>query len=401
MNGRQPEDAPSSSTARNLGTATRVASKVATPAGMARTANAGIAAATAPLRRALSVGVSEFATGFTGSPRTLPPKPAAQAAQAPAAPTVQAPTGGEAPAAVTKLPNAPAKPTVGMMPAPKPGDPQTFTGSNGTRQPSYAPQPQQTPVQRTLSQPVVAPDNPTRHMGPRVQGGVIPSAPGMEAGVYGGEAMRRLENALITTGVGSPSVRRGLIEAYTQQQGGQNTAALADQNAGAAMDLEQQRGVMDANEAFAGRRLDASALNLKSALTQQQTVAKGQQVMRTLTGQDGNTNVLRNDGSLTPITDAAGNPVQEQNIEGQVTPEVQFNAMADQLKAINENPMLQPDERQALAAPIQAQMAALANQGRHRRQKLDQFLEKARAANPGATDDELTAFYHQKYGAAR
>ena len=63
--------------------------------------------------------------------------------------------------------------------------------------------------------------------------------------------------------------------------------------------------------------------------------------------------------------------------------------------------MLQADERQALAAPIQQQMALLANQGQHRRPKLGQFLEKARAANPGATDDELTAFYHQKYGAAR
>ena len=118
------------------------------------------------------------------------------------------------------------------MPPSKPGDPQTFTGSNGlTRQlPSYDPsggvQSQSfggtaTPLQRTLSQPVVAPDNPTRNMGPRVQGGVIPSASGMEAGVYGGEAKRRLENDLITIGVGRPSVRRGLIEAYTQQQGAQ------------------------------------------------------------------------------------------------------------------------------------------------------------------------------------
>ena len=406
---------PSASQA--AGTATRTLSGgmgglPTSPDSVIRGINSAVGAFAKPLRNAAAQAGSDFAAGFSGSPRTLPAQPATAPVVAAAKPAPAAPTGGEAPAAVASLPNSPGKPTGGMMPPSKPGDPQTFTGSNGlTRQlPSYDPsggvQSQSfggtaTPLQRTLSQPVVAPDNPTRNMGPRVQGGVIPSASGMEAGVYGGEAKRRLENDLITIGVGRPSVRRGLIEAYTQQQGAQNTAALADQNAGAAMDLQQQRGVMDANEAFAGRRLDASGLNRNSALKQQETSVQGQRVMRTLTGQDGNTNVLRNDGSLMPLTGADGQPVQERVDTGQVPPEVQYTALADQLKAITENPMLQADERQALAAPIQQQMALLANQGQHRRPKLGQFLEKARAANPGATDDELTAFYNQKYGAAR
>ncbi|KGM54184.1 hypothetical protein N799_09900 [Lysobacter arseniciresistens ZS79] len=386
--------------------------------GAAKVVNAGITAATAPVRRTLSRAVGDFAAGFAGAAPAAAPKPA-----------VTAPAGGQAPAAANTLPNAPARRAQGAATAaapaataavetpapaaPKPGSPQTFTGSNGvTRQlPSYAPsggvQSQSfggvpTPVQRTLSQPVVASDNPTRHQAPANQGSAVIGNPGgTTGGVYGGEAQRRLENALMTVGRRSPSVRRGLMEAYMQQQGGQQQAALAGQNNAAAAALQQQRDVAAANEAFAGRRLDAAQFNVRADLQRGKAAAQGQRVMRTLTDQAGTTNVLRADGTLTPLTGADGAPVRELSNEGRITPAIQYEALSEQIKAINENTMLKPDERQAMLAPLQARVTALTSRNANKPPTLDQFLAAAEQNNSRMTTEQLTTYFNDHYGADR
>lgn len=369
--------------------------------------------------RSAGNAIGGFTRGLTGADRAqpVPAAPAAPAVQPAAgqapspgmdfarpAPQPGNPMGGQAPGNTRQLPNAP--------PMPNPGSPQTFTGSNGvTRQlPSYAPaggvQSQSfggaaAPVQRTLSQPVVAPDNPTRHAQPSAQGGIIanPSSSSATGGVYGGEDKRRLEIALATTGRGSPSVRRGLMEAYMQQQGAQNTAALAGQNAGAAADLQQQKDVAAANEAFAGRRLDADQFNVGTDLQREETQAQGQRVMRTLTDEGGNANVLRNDGSLTPITDANGQPVREQQQTALTAPDL-LKAYSDQRAAITEG-MGAPEEKSAALAALDADPLFAELRGgkvQHGAPNLEAFTAAAKKAGSKMTPDQLAAAYNERYG---
>lgn len=156
-----------------------------------------------------------------------------------------------------------------------------------------------------LPRPIAAPDNPTRHV-QRAQGAVIgyPGVGESRAGVYGGEAERRRDIALLTKGQGSPGTRASIWEAYMQQQGGQQQAALAGQQAAATAGLQQQQNVAAANESFAQRRQEATQFNVTSQQTAD-ALAKPKYV----TGLDGSVNAVS--GALArPVITAEGAPLR-------------------------------------------------------------------------------------------
>lgn len=326
----------------------------------------------APAIRSIANTTRGFARGLAGA--------APQAAAAPAA-AAAAPAGGQAPGNTRALPNAPTGPAWQqplpqasgqartLAPAPKPGDPQTYTGGDGqTRQlPSYAPA-EAVPAGMRAATPVTAMQSPTQNAQPRVQGAIIGNPGGAGGGVYGGEAQRRLEIALSTVGKGSPTVRRGLIDAYMQSQGGDIAANQAKQNAGAALDLQQQANVAAANEGFATRDLTAQQSNEQARQFDVTGTEQARQFdqggMQVLTGESGGTSVLRNDGSLTELQGADGQPFRAMSkLDGQITPALQFEGLNQQIKSINENALLKPEERAAMIQPIQKQLDALLSGG--------------------------------------
>lgn len=298
-----------------------------------------------PALRSAGAAVGSFTRGLVGAAPAVQRVPAQEAAsrrQAPSPAGPPRPQGGQAPAAGV-LPNAPAD---HVPHAPRPGDSQTFTAGGVTRQlPSYQPQANPTQQQRTLSQPTVAPRTPApQNMGMAPQGGVIRNAD---------EDRRRLQIALTTMGRGSPSVRRALMDQYGAQQQRQyegHQAALNRTDAAARTMMEATTG---ANEAFADRRQAADQFNVATAAQQQQRDDGQRAIVRTLTDQQGNANTLRADGSLTSITDAAGNPVQEQAGVQQLAPNDLLKSYTDLRTSILEG-LGSPEEKQAQLSALDA-----------------------------------------------
>lgn len=128
--------------------------------------------------------------------------------------------------------------------------------------------------------------------------------------------------------------------------------------------LAGQAGEGNANRALRGAEINSDATLRRDALT-----AQGQQARSTLRGADGNTSLLRNDGSVSTLTDANGQPFRE----GGLTPKDHLDFLGDQRKAlltdIASNPYFPPeggdaaDPRQTQLATIDAQVNSLLNPG--------------------------------------
>lgn len=224
---------------------------------------------------------------------------------------------------------------------------------------------------RTLPPQVAAPDNPTRHETVGRQGVVIGNPGGPEAGIYGGEAERRFQNAIgsLLFSPGDTRSKRALTgqaidalsSSYNQARGAENQSALAGQNAEAVANLQAQRNIADANEAFAGRRLDASKFNVGADLQARDLEAKQrapfeqQPILRSL---DGGTSVLRRDGSISGLTNSDGTPFRllDPSQRTTVSPDAEFKALSDELTALAQVP---GEDGGARASQIQARMVEL------------------------------------------
>ena len=264
----------------------------------------------------------------------------------------------------------------GATPSLQVGDANTFTGSNGVTRPVPGLVNAQ-PAPRTLPATVAA----TRNFASEAAGVSLTTQRNVTNNATGArdqigaealnglsptsELMRRFEISQSTMR-GSPQARRMAGEAILGQIGAMNGATangLAAANQGA---LDGQGIQANANEAFARRRLDADRFNVSTTENRRELDARqsspfAQQPI--LRGADGSTGVLRNDGSLTPISDANGNLVRTlpegQQPRGTVSPDVEFKALSDELANLTQMPMVEGDSRRA---EILARMAQLTGQ---------------------------------------
>lgn len=134
------------------------------------------------------------------------------------------------------------------------------------------------------------------------------------------------------------------------QQTGLETSGAQMANSAAE---EQARLAGSTNEGNADRKQRASDTASAATLRRGELDAQNTQVKDTITNEDGTTSLLRNDGSVTPITDAAGKPFRELNKSGSITDSDRFTAYSKEAAAINENTLLKPEERDAALARLQ------------------------------------------------
>ena len=176
--------------------------------------------------------------------------------------------------------------------------------------------------------------------------------------------------------------------------GQQNQADIA------AMNESGQNRRFDIGEAGQNRRFDA-----QDATTRELGAAREMgDTYRTLLGMkptyqtDASGNLVAVDGArATPVTGPDGSALRAPvSPEGQITPR---DRLADitareknlaELRAMGDTP-----ELQAQAQVLAQERAALTPRGKPSEAE---FMEKARAANPGASDEQLKAFYATKYG---
>lgn len=97
---------------------------------------------------------------------------------------------------------------------------------------------------------------------------------GAKGGVYGDEDQRRLENALLTIGRGSPSTRRALIENFGAQQSDERAAELAGANFQREAQLNGMRDRNVAENDFRERQLKADLGNEELGMARREDATK-------------------------------------------------------------------------------------------------------------------------------
>lgn len=246
----------------------------------------------------------------------------------------------------------------------QPGDPNTFTGSDGATgavpgllNSSSADAPAL--GARTLPQ-VVAPNNQAEQYQPRGrQGGII-------ANPDKGSTADQIARAVTSYSLkGSPSARAAVAGAIMQEAGFANDERQGALRTGDIADLAAVNNNAQANQAFAQRRFDASKFNVESTLANQALDAKAktpyerQPIVR---GLDGSTSVLREDGTLTKLSNQDGTPFRllDPQQPTTVSPDTEYKALSDELTALSQVPA---DESRARAAEIRARLQELSGKG--------------------------------------
>jgi len=242
---------------------------------------------------------------------------------------------------------------------------------------------------------------------PRPVGAVIDNR---SASVPEDEMRRRLSIALATDGRGSPDTRRALTAGFEAEMGRRAGAEEASANRNARLTEQAQAGTIAAQNLQQQQTFQASQRNAELAQQESQfgrTLASNERLAvmprpQLITDASGKTFSV-GAGGATAVTDKDGNPIQQavSKESGQITPAMQFAAINEQIKAVTES-MLPPEERAAQLSALQQRQAALVNGGQGAAPSaaptLDDFLTKARAANPGASDAQLRAYYDKTYG---
>ena len=171
------------------------------------------------------------------------------------------------------------------------------------------------------------------------------------------EILRRLENSQNSYfNKGSPQARRLIGEAIAGQLGARNAASAQGQRAG---NDTLERGVgyeAGALEGAARRQLDADTFNVDAGYRERALAAEQQRPTGTvIRGLDGNTSMLRNDGSVTTLRDEAGKPIQtpEPAVAGALTPAALLESYSAQAQAINEG-LGTPEEKAQQQAALRA-----------------------------------------------
>lgn len=230
-------------------------------------------------------------------------------------------------------PNAP-KPAAGATAAGgtafalRPGDANTFTGTDGQTRAVPGLLNDSPPQQGTRAAGAVEEPSATR-------GGFV--ARGAQGGVIANpdEERRRLEIALSTIGRGSPSVRRALIEQYGNEQGARQEERMAALNAGYEADVQGLHDDAVMQEGHERRLVDVRIANQEASVDRDRIAADSRQVNRTLTTTDGTAQVLRNDGTTAEVTGPDGKPVRlVGESAGQLTPQDIVEAYTKQQETI-------------------------------------------------------------------
>jgi hypothetical protein len=302
---------------------------------------------------AVNVGTGATTADSPRAVRTLGAAPAA--APRPAAAVAPAATAALAAAPLAAPPARRGRVSVGpTTEVPQPGDMNTYTGGNGvTRRIEPAPAAAAVPpaAAQVRSQPVIAPAS----NAPAVQQSVVraldasrgqtrtaraDAAEILNPMSNSAELMRRLENSQGSYFYkGSPQARRLIGEAIAGQLGAQNAATMQGQRT--AGDVIE-RGVgyeAMAGEGAARRQLDADTFNVEAGYRDRTLAAEQQRPTGALVrGLDGNTTMLRNDGSTTTLRDEAGNAIQTPAPAqaGALTPAALLESYTAQAEAINQ-----------------------------------------------------------------
>lgn len=323
------------SAAQNLGTATRGitgggASVLPTsPTGVIGAVSGAVRAATRPVRAAATNAISDFSAGLSGNSR---PKAdfsgvtgtgSTTASRAPRGAVATTPNLSSAsPGGTASSPSAAARP--------KPGDVNTFTGSNGiTRAIAPAPASSAPASSERLVSSRPAPILAAVSSAPQVQETTGRAAAGVQRATLGAqndagamvtdafspsaEMLRRLQISQNSAfNAGSPSSRAREAALITGQVDALNAASAAGQDA---TNDVLQGGAADenlANERSAERRQAARVTTTGNDLQQQEMqsnerIARRPQITTTAGGGIG---LIGDDASFTPVTDDAGNQVQ-------------------------------------------------------------------------------------------
>lgn len=219
------------------------------------------------------------------------------------------------------------------------------------------------------------------------------------------EMMRRAENAAGSYFLkGRPGARNAIVAANLGQIAAGNDASGQFQRAaGEAIQAGAEGAVRQGlgAEADAGRaRLQREGFEQASALQAQQS-AEAEQRGREVVGADGRL-LLRRGNAAAPVLDESGNPVRMPAAAqpGQLTPKDLLEAYTKEREAIAGS-LGSQDEKAAALAALDANplFQPLVSGGAGAAPDLGTFLSAARAANPGVSDEELTAYYTQTYGA--
>lgn len=180
-------------------------------------------------------------------------------------------------------------------------------------------------------------------------------------------SMRRNDMAwdMRRMGRGSPSTRRALMDAYMQEQRLGADAVQGQANRDNQVDIAAMGHQAQAAEGAANRQLTASGQMLTAA-QQAEQARQFNMGSRTLTGADGTVSLLRNDGTVAPLQGADGEPFRPAptSVGGQVTPAIQYQALSQQLRSMQETAAMNPNSGlDQQIQEIQAQMNALAGGG--------------------------------------
>lgn len=155
----------------------------------------------------------------------------------------------------------------------------------------------------------------------------------------GDSTANKLQRALTSYSVkGSPSTRAAIAQAILGEAGARQnermqTLKTQDQAALDAMKLNAS-----AAEGNANRRLSADKFNVESQDTRehrrQLVELERSKPFQYEQGEDGTRTIVRNDGSLTPITDASGAPAKFVAPQRGLSQDVAFKAFNDRAQAI-------------------------------------------------------------------
>jgi hypothetical protein len=173
------------------------------------------------------------------------------------------------------------------------------------------------------------------------------------------------------------------------------TTGLATEGARLASGAAAQEAGLAAGVGEANSRNALDAAQGNATIANQQALQRNA-IQSVLTGADGTAGSLRGDGSLTPVTGPDGKPykVPLPAAAGQITPELQVDALTKQLAALDS--LSDPDGSQRAA--IGAQLKQVLGTGGAGKPDRATWLASAKQSNPKASDAELAAYYDQNYG---
>lgn len=159
-------------------------------------------------------------------------------------------------------------------------------------------------------------------------------------------------------GRGSPSTRRGLMDAYMQEQRLDADAVQGQANRDHQHDIAAMGHQAQAAEGAANRQLTASGQMLTAA-QQAEQARQFNMSGQVLTAEDGTVSVLRNDGTLNALQAGDGQRFRTLTHQrGEITPQDHLRHLSEQRRAIVGG-LMAPEQQESALAAVDDQIAAL------------------------------------------